>query len=341
MLDCKKKIIDQGGNASLHEKDSVLPVLQDVSEASLTRAIEASLIAYQVSLAQLPGAEIYDTPSLLWVMTGLPVDFYNGVFRSILDPLHADAQIVEIVEKFRRCRLSIYWKIGPSSRPADLSQRLLTHGFRHQEDEPGMALDLLTMNEGFSAPAGLDIRLVEDTSALREWIAVWLFPVPDIIPFFHDIHTRLVQYPQAGRGNEETLPPLTPPEEKDGSTKTQNRSRDAASRFGPALPWRYYLGYLDGKPVATVLLFFGAGVAAVHWVVTLPEVRYQGIGTAMTLAALREARAAGYRVAILTASSYGERIYRRIGFRSYCTISKYSWQAPDESSSEQTNNCMQ
>ena len=45
-----------------------------------------------------------------------------------------------------------------------------------------------------------------------------------------------------------------------------------------------------------MLLVFGAGVAAVHWVVTLPEMRHLGIGTAMTLAALREARTIGYRM---------------------------------------------
>ena len=73
-----------------------------------------------------------------------------------------------------------------------------------------------------------------------------------------------------------------------------------------------------------MLLVFGAGVAAVHWVVTLPEMRHLGIGTAMTLAALREARTIGYRIAILTASPYGGGIYRRIGFRAYGTISKYS-----------------
>ncbi len=286
--------------AKLNEKENALRVLQDVSETALTRAIEESLAAYQVSLAQqLPGGEVYDNPDFLWVTTGVPIDFYNGVFRCHLDPLRIDAQITEMMEEFRRRQLPMYWQVGPSSQPADLQHRLLAHGFLHEEDEPGMALDLLAMNEDFSAPAGLDIRLVEDLSALNEWFAVWLFGAPDAIPLFQRIHAQL--------------------------------------GFGPDLPWRYYLGYVEGKPVATVLLVFGAGVAAVHWVVTLPEMRHQGIGTAMTLAALREARTIGYRIAILTASPYGEGIYRRIGFRAYGTISKYRWQASGESSSEQDN----
>jgi GNAT superfamily N-acetyltransferase len=286
--------------AKLNEKQKAMRVLQDVSEPSLTRAIEESLAAYRVSLAQrLPGGEVYDYPDFLWVTTGVPIDFYNGVFRCHLDPLRVDAQITEIMEEFRRRRLPMYWQVGPTSQPVDLRYRLLAHGFLHEEDEPGMALDLLAMNEDFSAPAGLDIRLVEDLSMLNEWIAVWLFAAPHAIPLEQGIHAQL--------------------------------------GFGPDLPWRYYLGSVEGKPVATVLLVFGAGVAAVHLVVTLPEIRHRGIGTAMTLAALREARTIGYRIAILTASPYGEGIYRRIGFRAYGTISTYRWQASDMPSSEQDN----
>jgi len=145
---------------------------------------------------------------------------------------------------------------------------------------------LLTMNEEFSTPADLDIRQVDNMSMLRTWVAVWGFGVPgDTLPLFQQVHAQL--------------------------------------GLGPHLPWRYYLGIFQEKPIATALLFFGAGVAALHSVVTLPEARSKGIGTAMTLATLREARQAGYRVAILTASPYGVRIYRRLGFREYCTISSY------------------
>jgi GNAT superfamily N-acetyltransferase len=271
----------------INQNNNTTPVLQDLSAASLTKAIEESLAAFPLILARLPGAEIYDTPDLLWVATGVPIDSFNGVFRSVLDPLHADTQIEKIIEEFRRRRLPMLWQLGPSSQPPDLPQRLLTRGFTHEEDEPGMAVDLLAMNEEFPTPPGLDIRLVDTMSTLREWVAVWGFGVPgDILPLFQDVHAQL--------------------------------------GLGPHLPWRYYLGAFQGKPIATALLFFAAGVAALHSVVTLPEARHKGIGTAITLAALREASREGYRVAILTASPYGVRIYRRIGFREHCTISRYT-----------------
>jgi len=268
-------------------------IQQDTSDAAMTRAIEASLAAFALQLVRLPGAEISDTYDLLWVATGAPIGFGNGVYRSTLAPDSADAAIVKVQEEFRRRKLPLMWQVGPSSQPANLRQRLLARGFMHDEDEPGMALDLLAMNEDVPTPAELDIRTVADLPMLREWVATWGFGVPDdVLPLYQDVHTQL--------------------------------------GIGPDLPWRYYLGFLDGKAVATSLLFMGAGVAAVHQVVTRPEARFKGIGTAMTLAALRDARREGNRIAILTSSPYGERIYRRIGFRDYCTISRYDWRAENE-----------
>ena len=96
--------------------------------------------------------------------------------------------------------------------------------------------------------------------------------------------------------------------------------------LGDDLPWRYYVGRLGGAPVATAELFVGEGVAAVHHVVTLPEVRRRGIGSAMTLRLLHDARALGYRVGVLTASPSGIESYRRIGFREYCWFRRFKWE---------------
>jgi GNAT superfamily N-acetyltransferase len=102
----------------------------------------------------------------------------------------------------------------------------------------------------------------------------------------------------------------------------------AAIGLGAASPFRHFLARAGGEPAATCSVFFGAGVAGIYDVATLPERRKRGLGTAVTRAALAEARARGYRVAILQSSALGAGVYRSLGFHDVCGIGQHVW-APD------------
>ena len=98
--------------------------------------------------------------------------------------------------------------------------------------------------------------------------------------------------------------------------------------LGDELLWRHYLGRWRGEPVATTSLFMGAGVAGLYFVSTAPQMRRQGFGGAISLAALRETRALGHRIGVLGSSPLGLLLYRQLGFKEYCTTGLYEWLPP-------------
>ena len=153
-----------------------------------------------------------------------------------------------------------------------------------------MAVDLLALDEDVHIPPDLIIERVGDIEALEQWCHVLTvgFGMPD---FVEGVWLDLF----------------------------------ASVGLGAQLPLRHYIGWQKGEPVAISSLLLGAGVTGIYNVVTVPEARRQGIGTAMTLIPLREARALGYRVSVLHASEMGFNVYRRIGFRECCKISHYVW----------------
>jgi GNAT superfamily N-acetyltransferase len=100
---------------------------------------------------------------------------------------------------------------------------------------------------------------------------------------------------------------------------------DVRRELGPNLltipSYTVFIGYLSGEPVATSMLATTRRVhlAGVYSVATRPPYRGRGFGTALTSAALHEARAQGYRTAVLEPSPMGAPMYRRMGFEPFAT----------------------
>lgn len=266
-------------------------ILDDLTPSALVRAIEANLDEAWGLLRSVASVEVDDSHNMTRVATGIPIGMWNCVVHTRLEPETADRQIQNTIAYFESRHLPMEWYVGPAATPADLGERLKAQGLVHEGDSPGMAVDLTKLNEGLAVPSGLEIRRVEDVGSLRNFLhilaTVFAFPDSCQKPVF-DVESSL--------------------------------------GFAPDSPYQRYIGLLKRKPVATSAVYLLSGVVGVYWVATLPEERGKGIGSAMTLFPLQEARSSGYRVGILHSSSKGLGVYRRLGFKELCKIGFYAWE---------------
>ena len=285
-------------------------ILLNPTDTELGIAIEDNLHALFRAMSSLPGAELVQTPELGRHCAPPTDPMFKGVWATQLAPERVDETINEVLAWFAKRRAPFFfWWTGPSTRPTDLGQRLAARGLISMEAQaehrtgavtaaakgaPGMAADFDDMSDDAlrDVPRGFAIETVRDEAALRDFKQVLM----------------------AAYG----LPELT----------TQAWV-DATLAFGfERAPWRLYLGRLDGEPVASSLLFTGGGVVGVYAVGTVERARGKGIGGAITLAPLLEARDEGYRHAVLFSSAIGVRAYERIGFRPIdAWIDRYLWRA--------------
>jgi GNAT superfamily N-acetyltransferase len=266
-------------------------ILRDLSAPALVVAIKANLFEWYRYLGTSPGAEFHDSPELTWLMAGIPHPFVNTVLRTQVAPEDVHTTVEGTLGHFRSRGVPfLSWWTEPGTRPADLDQHLVAHGLTYTDGGPGMALDLWELTEDLPVSSAVTIEPVADAESLQEWASASMvgFGLP-----------------------EASIQPWF----------------ELFSGLGFDLPLRNYVARLDGQPVAASELFLGSGVAGIYVVATVPQVRRQGIGAAVTSAPLREARAMGYRVAILHSSDMGLGVYRQLGFREYCRMPQYLWSA--------------
>ncbi|GFH56545.1 hypothetical protein CTEN210_13021 [Chaetoceros tenuissimus] len=77
----------------------------------------------------------------------------------------------------------------------------------------------------------------------------------------------------------------------------------------------YFLGKLNGKPIATSALIVTGTIAGIYWVTVDSKYRRRGIGTQMCWAAAEAGQQKGCCTANLQASKFGRSVYEKIGFR--------------------------
>jgi len=272
-------------------------ILTNPSEAELASAVQENLFASFRAMQVIPGCELVENTSLNLHDAFPSNPMFKGVWKTRFSPEETEAKIDEVLNWFeQRGAPSFFWWTDSQTQPLDLVERLMRRGFDgNLEGDPGMVMNLNDLNEDLPTPSKLNIVQATEPKSLEDW---------------RDAFVEAFEMPVSG-----------------GQAWV-----DATMSAGlENAPWHMYVGYLDRKPVSTSILFPGTGVAGVYGVGTIPEARNQGIGTAMTLKPLREAREQGYHFAVLFSFRLGYPVYKRLGFREVaCKIGIYIMERDQE-----------
>jgi hypothetical protein len=255
-------------------------ILINPTNIEITTAIHENLYALFRSMQVIPNCELAETDYLGLHYVPLSNPMFMGAWKTNISSDNIENQIDEVISWFKqRNAPSFFWWTDSQTQPAGLVEHLIKRGFDgNVEGDPGMAVNLHEINENIKLPSNLEVFPAKDNKTLADW---------------RNIFAEAFESPVAAGQAWVDATLSTPPE---------NSS------------WQLYAGYIGQQPVSISILFNGAGVSGIYGVGTIPTQRNKGIGAAMTLIPLLEARKLGYHFGVLFSSRMGYSVYKRLGF---------------------------
>jgi GNAT superfamily N-acetyltransferase len=238
--------------------------------------------AFAGLVAATPGftlASIGRPGALVCAVSPIPIGAFNRVMGVRLADDDAEPAIQAVKAAHAAAGVPGSWWLDPDATPRRLSASLERHGYRSQGTVPAMSIPLHDL-QPVHLPPGAALSWVRGRDEMRE-------------------AQRMV-----GRGF--GMPPAFVDEMAD---------RMALIGDAPDGPIRVIVARLDGLPVASAMAATIGNVVGVYSVMTLPEARGKGLGAAVTLAVLHDARDRGAHMGVLEATEMGFPVYERIGFR--------------------------
>lgn len=263
-------------------------MIASTTSPRLVSAMDGNMVAFWSAYGHGEGCALHDAEGAVWFYTGVPHPLFNGVVRANLEDNRIQHTVSTLQDRINTQGAPALWWLGPGAKPGDLGLTLERSGLEPAGEVPGMVLDLHSMDDRLPEIAGFSVERVANETQQALWARVAATGTG-----FPDNAIDAMERVEASLGH--------------SSYRAQPR----------------YIGYLDGKPVASAALVLDSGVAGIYAIATIPEARQRGIGRYMTMLPLLEARQTGYRVAILQASSMGYPIYKNLGFNDVCMYRLY------------------
>lgn len=224
-----------------------------------------------------PGGAVRRVGEVTVVRSGLGVTAFNCVFA--LEPPRALDGVAEEVEFQLGSGENPWCLITSAESTAGFEPLLRDLRLRRYEVLPGMVWDPLPV-AALPPPAGLEIRRIENRRELRTFGRAMMEGFGARVDLMDPWADAAVA--------------------KDWSA-------------GPSSG--YYLGWSEGRPVATAVRYSTGAVAGIYGVSTVPDFRRRGWGAAITHRAAVDGGAEGCRVSFLQSSEMGRSVYERLGYR--------------------------
>lgn len=248
-----------------------------------SRVNEENLWEFCLVLAREGGVEAYDGDDVKW--TRAPGPLFNRIFAANFTEEHANERIADVVSEFIANGSRTSWITGPSTRPADMGLRLERCGFVDVGGWVAMDAEIGSIDCSRRLPAGCRIEAVRDDDTLHVWAETMCAGFGFV--------------PEATRAAHRHL----------GTVGLRDDAK-----------MDHYLAYLNGVPAAASTVFYGSKAAGIYFVSTIQSARRRGLGAAVTLRGLEDAKQRGYAMAVLQASRMGESVYRKMGFQRRCAM---------------------
>jgi hypothetical protein len=268
--------------------------LAELSPDDIVRMCEINFIDYWSAACDSDNAEFREEHGATFAYTGIQQEIFNVVLKTEFDDETADTATDAVMSYFKARRAPLLWYAGLLCTPRDMGKRLEAKGFPHDYDLTAMAIDLGEIKAGFSEPQGLIVRTVNNASDSRKWAeclaSSWESP-KELVPWMMANPCYNVELiPKSGKG----------------------------------MLRRMYLGLIDDEPAGTCMLNWSDDMAGLQTVGTRKSARYKGVGSAVVAAALRDARALGFKFVVVLSTVEGVKLYSKLGFKVFGKLPEHS-----------------
>jgi hypothetical protein len=96
-------------------------ILKDSSKPALIKAIKDNRFEWYGYLGRSPKAELHNSPTLTWLLSGVPFPLMNTVIRTQLTRDNVDEANEETVAHFESKNVTSFtWWTEPGTQPTDL-----------------------------------------------------------------------------------------------------------------------------------------------------------------------------------------------------------------------------